>query len=138
MTKWTEHDFFRLAEWGYGCYQQGDLRRARILFAAILEARPADSYAARGLAGVALQEGNTEEAVQLMVRVLQKHPKDLQARLRLAEALIAAGRLTEARQGIATLRGEALSQDLLRLELRLHALSAPHATIPAPPPITGA
>jgi thioredoxin-like negative regulator of GroEL len=131
MTKWTEHDFFRLAEWGYGCYQQGDLRRARILFAAILEARPADSYAARGLAGVALQEGNAEEAVQLMVQVLQ-------ARLRLAEALIAAGRLAEARQGIATLRGDAMSQDLLRLELRLHALSAPHATIPGRPPITGA
>jgi thioredoxin-like negative regulator of GroEL len=73
-----------------------------------------------------------------MVQVLQRYPKDLQARLRLAEALIAAGRLAEARQGIATLRGDAMSQDLLRLELRLHALSAPHATIPGRPPITGA
>ena len=130
MTKWTEQDFYRIAEWGYGCYQQGDLYRARILFAAILEARPTDSYAARGLAGVALQEGKAEEAVDLMVRVLTKKPNDLQARLRLVEALIAAGRIGEAHSGLRSLHGEAEETMLLRLELRLRSSSPLQATIP--------
>ena len=138
MSNWSEQDIFRLAEWGYGCYQQCDLRRVRILFAAVLEARPTDSYSARGLAGVAIQEGRADEAVELMARVLKKSPQDLPARLRLVESLIAAGRIEEAHRGIASIREKAREQDLLLLELRLLHAKPAQATSSADGTITSA
>lgn len=128
---WSDQEYYRLAQWGYGCYQQGDLRRARIIFSAITEARPTDSYAARGLAGVALQEGKPEEAMELMTRVLRKKPHDAPAQARLVEALIAVGRHAEAQQGLAALQGRLPAPDLMRLELRLlHALASGATSAP--------
>lgn len=130
MAKWNEQDLYRLAAWGYGCYQQGDLRRARIIFSAVVEARPTDSYAARGLAGIALLEGKPDEAVQLMVRVLQAKPNDMAARARLVESLIANARLAEASEGISSLYGHIPDEEIRRLELRLRHATTPQATSP--------
>ncbi|MCW5964606.1 MAG: tetratricopeptide repeat protein [Bryobacterales bacterium] len=128
MSKLDLHDLYRLAEWGYGCYHQGDLERARVVFSALLELKPGDSYAARGLAAVALQQGKPEEAMQLMAQVLERNPADIAARARLVEALIDAGRLQEAQQGVASLRNHVEPPELARLDLRLrHALDG-HAT----------
>lgn len=130
MSKLDEHDLYRLAEWGYGCYQQGDLERARVIFSAILELKPGESYASRGLAAVALQQDHPEEALQLMARVLERNPTDMAARARLVEALISAGRLAEAQQGIASLQNRLESPDFARLELKLrHALSLPATSL---------
>ena len=124
-ASWTEQDYFRLAEWGYGCYQQGDLARARIIFSALLEARPHDAYAARGLAGVALQQGQPEEAVAVMASIVTRSPRNVPALLRLVEALIAASRFGEAHEGLTRLAGVIANEDRLRLDrLRRNAISA--------------
>ncbi len=128
MSKLEEQDYQRLAEWGYSCYQQGDLPRARIVFSALLELKQGDSYAARGLAAVALQQGNSAEAIQLMAGVLERNPADLAAQLRLVEGLIDAGRLPDAQQGIASLRDRVDSAALMRLELRLRQSLSGQAT----------
>jgi predicted Zn-dependent protease len=128
MTKLLEQDYQRLAEWGYGCYQQGDLRRARILFSALLELRENDSYAARGLAAVALQEGEPEEALQLMRRLVERMPSDLAARVRLAEALVDAGHLPEAQRVIAELDSRIDATTRMRLQMRMRHAFAERAT----------
>lgn len=128
MGKLEEQDYQRLAEWAYGCYQQGDLHRARIVFSALLEMRENDAYAARGLAAIALQEGKPQEALQLMTRLLERSPGDLAARVRLAEALTDAGLLPDAQRAITELSTRIDTTTRLRLQFRWQHAAAQRAT----------
>lgn len=71
----TDQHFARLQQ-AYQAFKQGDYARAEKVYRQVLQDKPNNRDALRGLAAVHMQNGDAEEASEIYTRLLYLNPKD--------------------------------------------------------------
>lgn len=124
---WTDEEIYLLADRGYALYQQGCYREAAVIFEALTELDPQNSYCRTALVAVWMALGDPHRAVKELSLLLSRNPADHEARARRCEVYCDLGQWNEARQDLAILRRNGEKHHVQRLQWRLRAAGHPAA-----------